>query len=190
MENNNVGLLLNKFTKYQTLLANTHNSQKINVYRQKIKFYENKMTKLRVNQENLDGLNKLVGGVDDDNMSYETFIKTFKKNFQEKLNNSTNSTCPLYDIEQQLFTLTTNNIGTIQKNFNNIIITLNKLNNIINQEVKTKPNTCPILNNALINIKKLNDLINKTDGTIKNKITELPKIVATETIIRPIDSKK
>jgi len=58
----NIGLLLHKLTKYQTLLANVSDSQKQEVYRQKIAFYNNKMTQIGIEQQNLNSLNNLVGG--------------------------------------------------------------------------------------------------------------------------------
>lgn len=60
----NIGVLLHKLTKYQTLLSNTHSHQKIDIYNQKINSYSQKLNKIGVNQSNINQLGGLVGGID------------------------------------------------------------------------------------------------------------------------------
>lgn len=62
MSEGNIGVLLHKLTKYQTLLANTNASDKISVYTQKINEYQNKLERLGVNHSTLNQMGGLVGG--------------------------------------------------------------------------------------------------------------------------------
>ncbi len=59
----NIGVLLHKLTKYQTLLSNTSSHQKRDIYNQKINSYSNKLNKIGVNQRNINQLGGLIGGV-------------------------------------------------------------------------------------------------------------------------------
>jgi hypothetical protein len=58
----NIGVLLHKLTKYQTLLSNTTSHQKRDIYNQKINSYSNKLNKIGVNQSNINKLGGLIGG--------------------------------------------------------------------------------------------------------------------------------
>ncbi len=60
----NIGVLLHKLTKYQTLLSNTNSHQKRDVYSQKINSYSQKLNKIGVNQSNINQLGGLIGGID------------------------------------------------------------------------------------------------------------------------------
>lgn len=53
MENENIGILLHKFTKYQTLLANSKSKEMDKIYNEKIKYYRNKLEKLGINHSTL-----------------------------------------------------------------------------------------------------------------------------------------
>jgi len=61
----NMGVLLHKLTKYQTLLANCGTPAKSAIYNQKIDYYSNKLNNMGVSQNNLNGMRNLIGGVDD-----------------------------------------------------------------------------------------------------------------------------
>ncbi len=58
----NIGVLLHKLTKYQTLLSNTNSHQKRAIYNQKINSYSNKLNKIGVNQRNINQLGGLIAG--------------------------------------------------------------------------------------------------------------------------------
>jgi chromosome segregation ATPase len=60
----NIGVLLHKLTKYQTLLSNTGSYEKKNIYSQKINSYSQKLNKIGVNQNNINQLGGLIGGDD------------------------------------------------------------------------------------------------------------------------------
>ena len=167
MENNNVGLLLHKFTKYQTLLANTNDSQKINIYRQKITFYKNKMTELGVNQENLNSLNKLVGG-DPGSLMLTNLQQKLNKPLQNTQKRACESSYELGDI------LVNTNIINIKKNFNSIIDILKSLNTEIQTKITQQgPTKCPELPNALDKISNLYKQINEFNtDTSEQKIMQ------------------
>ncbi len=57
----NIGILLHKLTKYQTLLGNAPSNKK-NLYQQKIQEYSNKLNKMGVDNSNIQGMNVLFGG--------------------------------------------------------------------------------------------------------------------------------
>jgi chromosome segregation ATPase len=59
----NIGVLLHKLTKYQTLLSNTGSHQKKDIYNQKINSYSQKLNKIGVNQSNINQLGGLIGGL-------------------------------------------------------------------------------------------------------------------------------
>jgi len=61
----NMGVLLHKLTKYQTLLSNCGAPSKAAVYNQKIDYYSNKLNSMGVSQNNLKNMRNLIGGVDD-----------------------------------------------------------------------------------------------------------------------------
>ena len=58
----NVGLLMHKLTKYQTLYAHGSDKQKKKVYGQKVEYYTQKLSDLGISKNNLHKLNKLSGG--------------------------------------------------------------------------------------------------------------------------------
>ena len=58
----NVGLLMHKLTKYQTLYAHGTDKQKKKVYGQKVEYYTQKLSDLGISKNNLHKLNKLSGG--------------------------------------------------------------------------------------------------------------------------------
>ena len=60
----NIGVLLHKLTKYQTLLNNTSVHGKTDIYSQKINSYSQKLNKIGVNQNNINQLGGLIGGID------------------------------------------------------------------------------------------------------------------------------
>jgi hypothetical protein len=62
----NVGLLMHKLTKYQTLFAHGTDKQKKKVYGQKVEYYTQKLSDLGISKNNLNKLNKLSGGVDEE----------------------------------------------------------------------------------------------------------------------------
>lgn len=64
MGSKNVGVLLHKLTKYQTLLANSHEHSKMSTYRQKINQYTSKLENLGVDRSTLTQIGGLAGGVD------------------------------------------------------------------------------------------------------------------------------
>lgn len=61
----NVGLLMHKLTKYQTLYAHGADKQKKKVYEQKVEYYTQKLSDLGISKNNLHKLNKLSGGTTD-----------------------------------------------------------------------------------------------------------------------------
>jgi len=52
----NIGVLLHKLTKYQTLMSNNKISQKNSLYQQKINYYNNKLRSLGISDSNLNQL--------------------------------------------------------------------------------------------------------------------------------------
>ena len=65
MGSENVGVLLHKLTKYQTLLANSHENSKMSTYRQKINQYTSKLENLGVDRSTLTQIGGLVDNYDD-----------------------------------------------------------------------------------------------------------------------------
>lgn len=64
MESENVGVLLHKLTKYQTLLANSNENSRMSTYRQKINQYTSKLENLGVDRSTLTQIGGLAGGAD------------------------------------------------------------------------------------------------------------------------------
>lgn len=62
MSDENVGMLLHKLTKYQTLLGGNGTSEKSSVYRQKINQYEYKLKNLGLSEDNLRQMGGMIGG--------------------------------------------------------------------------------------------------------------------------------
>jgi DNA repair ATPase RecN len=62
----NMGVLLHKLTKYQTLLSNCGAPSKAAVYNQKIDYYSNKLNGAGVSQNNIRNMRNLIGGVDNE----------------------------------------------------------------------------------------------------------------------------
>ena len=58
----NMGVLLHKLTKYQTLLSNCGAPAKSAVYNQKIGYYSHKLNGMGVSQNNLKSMRNLIGG--------------------------------------------------------------------------------------------------------------------------------
>lgn len=63
MESENVGVLLHKLTKYQTLLANSNENSKMSTYKQKINQYTSKLENLGIERSTLNQM----GGLNDEN---------------------------------------------------------------------------------------------------------------------------
>jgi DNA repair exonuclease SbcCD ATPase subunit len=61
----NMGVLLHKLTKYQTLLSNCGTPSKSAVYNQKIDYYSNKLNGAGISQNNIRNMRNLIGGVDE-----------------------------------------------------------------------------------------------------------------------------
>ena len=59
----NIGNLLHKLTKYQTLMANTNSNQNRKTYQEKINIYSNKLHTMGINNKTLAGMSELIGGV-------------------------------------------------------------------------------------------------------------------------------
>jgi hypothetical protein len=76
---NNVGILLHKLTKYQTLLANSNQSSKINTYEQKINQYTTKLENLGINKSTLTQIGGLASG------SFESMFKERSENVTKKI---------------------------------------------------------------------------------------------------------
>ena len=85
MENGNIGVLLHKLTKYQTLLGNSPSSQKNSIYNQKISQYSNKLEKMGVSKSNLRQMGGLSGGVVDYTATLKKLIDIQSNNIQSKL---------------------------------------------------------------------------------------------------------
>lgn len=61
--NENMGVLLHKLTKYQTLLSNCGAPAKSAIYNQKIDYYSRKLNSMGVSQNNLRNVRNLIGGM-------------------------------------------------------------------------------------------------------------------------------
>jgi hypothetical protein len=62
MEDGNIGLLLHKLTKYQTLQAHNDVSEKASLYEQKINYYKSKLEDLGIDKDNLNNLGGVISG--------------------------------------------------------------------------------------------------------------------------------
>jgi len=60
--NENIGSLLHKLTKYQTLNANCGSPAKSAVYDQKIAYYSNKLNQMGISSNNINQVGNLIGG--------------------------------------------------------------------------------------------------------------------------------
>lgn len=74
----NMGVLLHKLTKYQTLLANCGTPSKSAIYNQKIDYYSNKLNNMGVSQNNLKNMRNLIGGVDVSDVDANANIKALE----------------------------------------------------------------------------------------------------------------
>jgi chromosome segregation ATPase len=75
----NIGVLLHKLTKYQTLLSNTGSHNKKNIYSQKINSYSQKLNKIGINQNNINQLGGLIGGDISDAEKLQEKLKLMKE---------------------------------------------------------------------------------------------------------------
>ena len=66
MDTENVGFLLHKLTKYQTLHSNSRSNEKRSLYQQKIGQYMNKLEACGADKETLNQMGGLIGGADGD----------------------------------------------------------------------------------------------------------------------------
>jgi hypothetical protein len=60
--NKNIGSLLHKLTKYQTLNSNCGSPAKSAIYNQKIAYYSNKLNKIGISSNNINQVGNLIGG--------------------------------------------------------------------------------------------------------------------------------
>lgn len=65
--NENIGSLLHKLTKYQTLNANCGSPSKSTVYNQKIAYYSNKLNQMGISSNNINQVGNLIGGAGEGN---------------------------------------------------------------------------------------------------------------------------
>lgn len=65
--NENIGSLLHKLTKYQTLNANCGSPSKSAVYNQKIAYYSNKLNQMGISSNNINQVGNLIGGAGEGN---------------------------------------------------------------------------------------------------------------------------
>lgn len=65
--NENIGSLLHKLTKYQTLNANCGSPSKSVVYNQKIAYYSNKLNQMGISSNNINQVGNLIGGAGEGN---------------------------------------------------------------------------------------------------------------------------
>jgi hypothetical protein len=171
----NIGLLLHKLTKYQTLLANVSDSQKQEVYRQKIAFYNNKMTQIGIEQQNLNSLNNLVGGEPDKQIVEK--VQSIKNSLLEQLTKTPTDKSEndnRKSIDQQIKDAD-KTIDNINKNYNNIIETLKKvIDEITGIEIKqTQTGKCMSLSDIVTKLKKLNTKLSTIQTTQDKKLTAL-----------------
>ncbi len=86
MDTENVGFLLHKLTKYQTLHSNSRSNEKRSLYQQKISQYMNKLEACGADKETLNQMGGLIGGAGE---NYEFVIKNLiadqKKRIAEKV---------------------------------------------------------------------------------------------------------
>jgi hypothetical protein len=87
MEEGNIGVLLHKLTKYQTLLANCDSSHKASIYNQKISQYSNKLNRMGVSQSNIRQMGGLIGGAPqrDYAVTLKKLIEIQSDNIKKKL---------------------------------------------------------------------------------------------------------
>lgn len=81
----NVGLLMHKLTKYQTLYAHGTDKDKKKVYGQKINYYTQKLTNMGMSKSNLAELGRLTGGAitDDITANITNAVETLRKKLEE-----------------------------------------------------------------------------------------------------------
>ena len=173
----NVGFLLHKLTKYQTLLANVNDAKKKNVYKQKIAFYNDKMTQLGVDQQNLNNLNNLVGGDYDKeivgkvqtitNTLLAKLAQTPSEESAEEKKNSEAITKQINDASEK--------IDQITKSYANIIDTLKKVIDDITQIDETQIHTgkCVPLEGIITELTALNS---KLENVVDEQNTKLKGI--------------
>lgn len=65
--NENIGSLLHKLTKYQTLNANCGSPSKSAIYNQKIAYYSNKLSQMGISSNNINQVGNLIGGAGEGN---------------------------------------------------------------------------------------------------------------------------
>lgn len=164
----NIGLLLHKLTKYQTLLANVNDIKKQELYKQKISFYNKKMEHLGVDKQNLSSLNNLVGGNGDMEIvgNVRSVIDRLKGlvSTPEECKTDVNKDLIHENIERADKTLT-----EIEQNYNIVIETLNavilEINNI--SSIQKSTGKCVSLDETVKKLQSLNTKLEKINNDKK-----------------------
>ena len=160
MEDNNMGLLLHKLTKYQTLHANTDDMNKKSVYQQKIEYYNNKMTQIGIERQNLNNLNNLVGGevYNTQDLLVRLTSGLPSRDDKEAKDKETELNKKIDESEKLL--------GTINSHYNNIIDTIHDVMTKLQEEIQKRGSgTCPNIEEA----KKKLEILHKNLETLSTE---------------------
>ncbi len=129
----NIGQLLHKLTKYQTLYGSVTNESKRLIYNQKINHYKQQLEKAGIDQNNINGVQNLVGGAfyktDADNI-LAGLVKTQKSSEKEQTKKTT-------DINQKIINANVI-INKIKKNYDNTIETIKYIIKNIEEKISNR----------------------------------------------------
>jgi hypothetical protein len=167
----NIGLLLHKLTKYQTLLANVNNSQKQEVYRQKIAFYNNKMKQIGIEQQNLNSLNNLVGGE-----LYNTTDLLQRLTSYLPPQDDKDAQKKAKEIEQKI-TEADDVVKQIEQNYQKILDTIKDVITKLEKEISSRgKGTCPNVESAKTQLDTLKENLTELNNKMnKNPFNEVLK---------------
>jgi len=119
LENENIGLMLHKLTKYETLQAGGSREKK-DFYSQKAKYYRHKLSKLGIDNQNLDNISNVIHGGTIPNLTEFVKSQGLKKKLEDLAENAAKSNEEIsrsVETARQKLTDTAGNYGTLLTEF-------------------------------------------------------------------------
>lgn len=115
----NVGLLMHKLTKYQTLYAHGDDKSKKKVYGQKINYYTQKLTDMGMSEKNLAELGRLTGGAVTEDITAN--IRKAVETLQQKLKETSESQTKKQEEVNNRVVTASKELETVKTNYLDIV---------------------------------------------------------------------
>jgi hypothetical protein len=177
----NIGQLLHKLTKYQTLYGFVTNESKRLIYNQKINYYKQQLEKAGIDQNNINGVQNLVGGV-----AYEKDANNILLKLTQTQQSQKSSEKEQTEINQSIQKATTI-IDNIEQNYTNTIDTIKYIIEKIEGKIKSGSEpAASVLPGILKEIKKLETKLTN----LKKKSSDFKKNITSTTTTSKSPSKK